>query len=91
VFETTCPGKSYIPTLKTCANNGWQISLFYFWLPSPEDAIARVQKRVREGGHSIPTEVIYRRFEAGIWNMRHLYLPLADTAAIYDNGDEVEC
>jgi predicted ABC-type ATPase len=41
---------------------------------------------VREGGHFIPREDIQRRFIPGLWNMRHLYLPLADTAAIYDNS-----
>jgi predicted ABC-type ATPase len=87
-FETTCAGRSYIPTLKLCKELEWSISLFYFWLPSPEASIARVAKRVAAGGHGIPAEVIYRRFTTGLWNMRHLYLPLADTAAIYDNGGE---
>ncbi|HWG20565.1 MAG TPA: zeta toxin family protein [Terracidiphilus sp.] len=85
-LETTCAGKSYIPLLRSCKESGWKISLFYFWLPKPEDSIARVARRVREGGHSIPDEVIYRRFRTGLANMRNLYLPLADTAAIYDNG-----
>ncbi|HKF48513.1 MAG TPA: AAA family ATPase [Terracidiphilus sp.] len=85
-LETTCAGKTYIPMLKSCNAGGWRISLFYFWLPSPEDSIARVAQRVREGGHSIPDAVIYRRFRIGLANMRNLYLPLADTAAIYDNS-----
>lgn len=87
-LETTCSGRSYIPMLKQCKERGWSISLFYFWLPSPEASIARVSKRVAEGGHNIPAEVIYRRHRVGVWNMRHLYLPPADTAAIYDNGGE---
>jgi len=74
--------------LKDCRANGWSVALYYFWLPSPEDSIARVANRVSQGGHHIPDEVIYRRFKTGIWNMRHLYLPLADTAAIYDNSGE---
>ena len=86
--ETTCSGRSYVPMLRECRVNGWRISLNYFWLPSPERSIARVAKRVKQGGHSIPADVIYRRFKTGLWNMRHLYLPLADTAAIYDNSDE---
>jgi len=45
----------------------------------------RVARRVSEGGHHIPDEVIYRRFKTGLWNMRNLYLPLADDAEIYDN------
>jgi predicted ABC-type ATPase len=87
-IESTLSGKSYIPLLKGCKANGWSVALYYFWLPSPEDSIARVARRVDQGGHHIPDEVIYRRFKTGIWNMRHLYLPLADTAAIYDNSGE---
>jgi predicted ABC-type ATPase len=32
--------------------------------------------------------VVVRRYWAGLANMRHLYLPLADVAAIYDNSDQ---
>jgi predicted ABC-type ATPase len=85
-LETTCAGRSYIPLLKECKAKGWRVSLFYFWLPSPEHSIARVARRVSQGGHHIPDEVIYRRFKTGLWNMRHLCLPLADVAAIYDNS-----
>jgi predicted ABC-type ATPase len=88
VLETTCSGKSYVPILKNCRNDGWTLTLLYFWLPSPEASIARVAHRVLEGGHSIPSEAIYRRFRTGLWNMLHLYLPLADSAAIYDNSGE---
>jgi predicted ABC-type ATPase len=61
--------------------------LLYLWVPSADYAIARVARRVSQGGHSIPDEVVRRRFSAGLWNMRHLYLPLADDATIYDNRD----
>lgn len=58
----------------------------YFWLPSPQQAIDRVARRVSQGGHEIPEDTIVRRFYSGLSNMREMYLPLADTAAIYDNG-----
>ena len=45
-LESTLSGKSYIPLLRDCRANGWRVSLYYFWLPSPEDSIARVAKRV---------------------------------------------
>lgn len=86
-FETTCSGKSYIRLLKECQAAGWRISLIYLWVPSPEYSIARVARRVSRGGHHIPDEVIRRRYLAGLWNMRHLYLPLAYDATIYDNRD----
>jgi predicted ABC-type ATPase len=62
--------------------------MLFLWLSSPEVAIARVARRVREGGHRIPEDVIYRRYWTGLRNLRHLYLPLADIAVIYDNSDE---
>lgn len=85
-LETTCSGRSFLPYLENCRASGYTITLYHFWLSSPELSLQRVAKRVRQGGHNIPTEVILRRFRKGLWNMRHLYLPLADTAAIYDNS-----
>jgi predicted ABC-type ATPase len=87
-FETTCAGRTHIRFLKDCKTDGWRINLLFLWLPSPEAAIARVNRRIREGGHAIPPDVIVRRYFAGIANMRRSYLPLADVAAIYDNSDE---
>jgi len=86
-FETTCSGKSYLRLLEQCKHDGWRISLFYFWLPKPEMAIARVARRVSQGGHSIPSDVIVRRWYSGVANMRDFYPPLADEAEIYDNTD----
>ncbi len=86
-LETTCSGKSYLRLLEQCRTDGWCVTLLYFWLDSPEAAIARVARRVRQGGHGIPEEVIRRRYSASIRNMRNLYLPLADEAEIYDNSD----
>ncbi len=87
-FETTCSGRAHASWLGKCKAAGWRVTLLYLWLPSPQAAIDRVARRVRQGGHGIPTEVVVRRYEAGLLNMRRLYLPLSDVAAIYDNSDE---
>jgi predicted ABC-type ATPase len=87
-FETTCAGRSHIKLLQDSKQDGWQISLIFLWVPSPEYSMARVARRVSQGGHSIPEEVIRRRYRAGLWNMRHRYLPLVDDATIYDNRDD---
>jgi predicted ABC-type ATPase len=86
-METTCSGKSYLRLLGQCQRDGWRITLLYFWLPAPEMAVARVARRVSNGGHGIPLDTIVRRYYGGIANMRNLYLPLADEAEIYDNTD----
>ncbi len=87
-FETTCAGRSFLRILEESRLDGWRVSLFYFWLPSPEDAIARVARRVKSGGHGIPVETVRRRYYSGVSNMIALYLPLADEAEIYDNSDK---
>ncbi len=85
-FETTCAGKTYLPMLEQCKREGWRLTLIYLWLPSPDSAVIRVRRRVAQGGHGIPEETIVRRFFAGLGNMLRLYLPLADTVALYDNS-----
>ena len=49
--------------------------------------MARVAQRVAHGGHGIPKDVVVRRYAAGIRNMRHDYLKLADVALVYDNSE----
>jgi predicted ABC-type ATPase len=39
------------------------------------------------GPNAIPPDVVVRRYWKGLSNMRQLYLPLANLAAIYDNND----
>jgi predicted ABC-type ATPase len=87
-FETTCSGSTHARWLQACKAEGWRVTLLYLWLPSPQTAIDRVARRVRQGGHGIPADVVIRRYKTGLVNMRRLYLPLADVAAIYDNSDE---
>ncbi len=42
------------------------------------------------GGHTIPSDVIERRYARSIQNFRNLYLPLADRWRIYDNSEVTE-
>jgi predicted ABC-type ATPase len=86
-FETTCAGRWQMKVLDECAAAGYRLTLVFLWLPSPDDALARVARRVAQGGHNIPREVVIRRYAAGLRNMRHLYVPRADVAVIYDNSD----
>ena len=39
------------------------------------------------GGHNIPVDVIYRRYEAGLSNLFQLYMPVVDSWSLYDNSD----
>jgi predicted ABC-type ATPase len=87
-FETTASGTNYLKYLKEAKDKGYEISLMFLWLPSPEQAMKRVIQRVMQGGHSIPEETIKRRYYAGIKNLLKYYLPIADIALILDNSME---
>jgi predicted ABC-type ATPase len=88
-FETTLSAKSYISLIRNAREAGYEISLLYFWLSSPEFAISRVAERVRNGGHNIPSNIIERRYYRGISNLIKLYIPICDNWIIIDNMDEV--
>lgn len=51
--------------------------------------VARVARRVLQGGHDVPETVIRRRFEAGLRNFEGIYRELVDGWALYDNSGEV--
>jgi len=84
-IETTLSTKSYQNLVLQAHKKGFYVQLLYFWLPSPEFATARVAQRVKEGGHNIPKDVIYRRYYAGIKNLFDIYMPIVDYWVIYDN------
>ncbi len=85
-FETTLASRSFAPFLTECQRNGYTVNLIYLWLASPELALERVRLRFESGGHSVPRDVILRRYEAGRRNLVNLYLPLANNWYLYDNS-----
>ena len=65
---------------------GYKVTLLYFWLKSPEQAIERVAERVSKGGHNIPKNIIVRRYYEGIDNLFKIYMPIVDTWVLVNNG-----
>ena len=88
-FETTLSGRGYLRLIREWQNAGYSVKLIFLQLASPEEAIARVVQRVRQGGHNIPEEVIRRRFVAGKQNFELLYSPLVSAWARYDNAGSI--
>ena len=86
-FETTLASKSYVKFILEAQARGYMVTLVFFWLNSPELAIERVKTRVISGGHNIPEDIIRRRYNAGINNLSHLYLPISDYWMIIDNSE----
>lgn len=88
-FETTLATRSYVPLVKTAKESGYDVTLLYFWLDSPDQAIRRVAKRVAKGGHHIADEVVKRRYYRGLKNLIHLYIPICDRWMVFDHMDVV--
>ena len=87
-IETTLATKIYVNLIKRAQQKGYQVTLLFFWLNSPDLAVKRVYNRVREGGHNIPEEVIRRRYESGLQHFFKLYQPLVDSWILLDNSGQ---
>lgn len=88
-LETTLATRSYAGLVRRAQAVGYAVILVYFWLESPDLAIQRVARRVREGGHSIPDDVVRRRYALGLKNLRELFLPLVDEWLVCENNSEL--
>lgn len=86
-FETTLSTRSYVKLIQQAQRRGYFVTLLFFSLASPEQAVKRVAKRVSQGGHNIPTDVIYRRYASGLRNLFQMYTQVVDYWAFYDNSD----
>ena len=87
-IETTLATISYKNKLLKAVENGYKVKLLFFWLPTYEMAINRVEIRVSEGGHNIPKDIIKRRYFRGIENLFKIYLPLSNDWAVFENSKE---
>jgi predicted ABC-type ATPase len=81
----TLSTRSYVSLIKKAQIKGYKITLLYFWLISPDFAKQRVAKRVSQGGHFIPDEVVERRYYRGISNLLNLYVSVVDNWIVIDN------
>lgn len=85
-FETTLATRSYARLFQKAKAKGYTISLIFFWLSSADLAVRRVETRVKEGGHSIPENVIRRRYKNGLHNFFNLYQASVDDWMLINNS-----
>ncbi len=85
-LETTLSGRSYRRMIPEWRTLGYRVVLYFLSLPTPDVAVERVAIRVKQGGHSIPEEVIRRRFKRGLRNFFLDYAHLADTSILFDSS-----
>jgi predicted ABC-type ATPase len=83
-FEATLASHALARRLARLRENGYRVNIVYLWLPTADLAIARVQERIRAGGHEVPPDTVRRRFHRGRHNFFTLYRELADFWRVYD-------
>lgn len=84
--ETTLSGRRTELTAARAKEQGYFVRLYYVGLNTPEDCLARIENRVRRGGHNIREEDVQRRF-AGRWEAVSKVLPYCNEARFFDNDN----
>jgi predicted ABC-type ATPase len=84
-FETVFSAPDKIEFLRRAKAAGFFIRLFFICTDRPEINIARIEQRVREGGHTVPTGKIISRYAKSIAQCA-VVITFVDRAYIYDNS-----
>lgn len=85
--ESTLSGTIYVKTLEHAKELGYETSIIYTFVDSPEVCIARIATRVKNGGHPIPDEDVRRRYFRSKKNFLSAYAPIVDYWTLLYNGD----
>jgi predicted ABC-type ATPase len=85
-IETTLSGKTYFRVLSDLKRRGYNIHLFFLWLPNLNFALKRIRGRVLQGGHDIPATIVRRRFGRSLTNFFSVYRFLSDSWMLFDNS-----
>ncbi len=83
-LETTLATRRYLREIPIWQAAGYEVDLYYLRLPSADDAVRRVARRVAANGHSFPEAVIRRRFERSL-DLFEVYKFLVDTCYLVDS------
>lgn len=86
VSETVFSHPSKIQLIAQAQQAGFVVALYVVCLDDPQRLVARVQRRVREGGHSVPPAKIIARYSRTLANLQQA-VQIADAAYVYDARD----
>ncbi len=82
--ETTLSGHKTLRTIKAARDKNYRIRLYYIGISSAEESLARIENRVKKGGHDIPKSDVIRRYEKRFEDLAKI-LPYCDEAVFFDN------
>lgn len=87
-FETTLSGRGQFTILEACRRAGFELDIYYLWIPSPDPLTVRIHHRVLDGGHDVPPADVLRRFDRSAANLR-AYAAAADRVLVFDAQPQV--
>jgi predicted ABC-type ATPase len=85
LLETTLATLSYANRVPSWQRAGCRVALIYLRLPSVEMSIARVRRRVAQGGHGVPEDVLRKRFSKSLDYLERRYKPVVDEWYVWDS------
>ena len=85
-FETTLSGLAYAKRIAEWRKLGYVVKLIFLRLDTAEEAVARVEARVLQGGHDIPEATIRRRYAKGYENFLNVYQADVNFWQLFDNS-----
>jgi predicted ABC-type ATPase len=83
IVETTLSGTNYLADIPVWKSVGYRITLIYLRFANVEATMARVARRVEQGGHDIPTARQRERFGKSNANLAR-YCSVVDAYYIFD-------
>jgi predicted ABC-type ATPase len=86
-FETVLSTNEKLEFIKLAKELGYVVKMYFFYTTSPNINIARIAKRVTEGGHNVPDDRVVKRYAKSL-DMLTKVAPYVDTLHIIDNSFE---
>jgi len=88
IVETTLSGKYFIRLIDKLKKNNYWIEITYIFVETAEEAIRRIDIRVRKGGHPVPSVDVKRRFPRSKVNFWETYRMLVNNWKIFLNSKD---
>ena len=82
-FESTLSGRGHLKLLSDAKEAGYEIHLYYLWMPEIAMLPVRIRHRVLDGGHDVPPDDVKRRYVRSRANLKD-YMALADRVYVFD-------
>lgn len=85
ILESVASHPSHAKFLEFAKKKGYSILTIFITTENPDINVERVAHRVENGGHDVPTDKIYSRYEKSMENIIN-YIKVSNSILIFDNS-----